>query len=137
MKSIKEQLEQSNKELKIQRVNTVLKQLSMASLQNIENCIMEYRKVKIKFEQLLDMGDDTRMDIASRIRSINPQQFISDIYDSISLDLVKRAIGIKRRVNLHKKLFPDVLVPELDDNDLDGIKELFNSVSTTCNIEEK
>jgi len=135
MKSIKQQLAQSNTELKLQRVDTVLKQLSMASLQNIEKCIMDYRTVKIKFEQELDIGDDTTTDIASKMRSIDPSSFINNIYDKTSLDLVQRAFGIKRRITLHKQLFPDVPVPDLDSNDLDGIEGIFGLAGLT--YEEK
>lgn len=125
MKDLKSQLVQTNQALKVQRVGTVLKQLGAASRQNIENRIMKYRSTRIKFEQLLDIGDNSTTDIACSIREIDPEAFVNKI-DALSSRLVAYAVEIKRCICLHKQLFPDVQISDLDDSDLDGIKELFN-----------
>ena len=75
MKSIKEVVGASTKDLKDSRVSSALKNMASVSEQNIQSKVVDFRNKRMKFDSLLDLGDDTTMDIASKIRSIDPVKF--------------------------------------------------------------
>lgn len=119
MKSIKEIIGASNKDLKDTRINSALKNMASVSEQKIQSQIVEFRNDKMKFESLLDLGDDTTLDIASNIRKIDPREFTNTIY-SVAEELVIKARAIDIAVNIHNQLFTDNKVKGLDEDDIDG-----------------
>lgn len=126
MKSIKESICSSHAELRNARANLTIKNLEMASKQNISERIMRYRADKLELENLLDFGDDNVNDICVKIKNIAPTYLISKIYDDISRNLFDHILGIMRCVYLHKKLFPNTPIEELDENDMDGFEWMKN-----------
>ena len=119
MKSIKEIVGASNKDLKDNRINSALKNMASVSEQKIQAQIVEFRNDKMKFETILDMGDDTTLDIASNIRKIDPIEFTDKVYGAAE-DLVIKARTIDIAVSIHNQLFPDNKVNGLDEDDIDG-----------------
>lgn len=119
MKSIKEIVGASNKDLKDNRINSALKNMASVSEQKIQAQIVEFRNDKMKFETILDMGDDTTLDIASNIRKIDPIEFTNKVYGEAE-DLVIKARTIDIAVSIHNQLFPDNKVKGLDEDDIDG-----------------
>ena len=119
MKSIKEIVGASSTDLKDTRINSALKNMASVSEQKIQSQIVEFRANKMKFETILDMGDDTTLDIASNIRKIDPVEFTGKIYE-MAEELVVTARTIDIAVSVHNQLFPDNKVKGLDEDDIDG-----------------
>lgn len=120
MKSIKEIVGASNKDLKDLRVSNALKNMASVSAQKIQNQIVDFRNKRMQFDSLLDLGDDSTMDIASKIRNINPVEFTNTI-NTIAEDLVISARSIGIAVSIHNQLFVENKVSGLDVEDLDGL----------------
>ena len=79
MKSIKEIVGASTNDLKDSRVSSALKNMASVSEQNIQSKVVDFRNKRMKFDSLLDLGDDTTIDIASKIRGIDPVKFTADV----------------------------------------------------------
>ena len=122
MKSIKEVVGASTKDLKDSRVSSALKNMASVSEQKIQSKIVDFRDKRAKFDSLLDLGDDTTMDIASKIRQINPSGFIEDI-NKASEELVILARSINISVTIHNQLFSDKPIKGLDSDDIDGFED--------------
>ena len=58
MKSIKEVVGASTKDLKDSRVSSALKNMASVSEQNIQSKVVNFRNKRMKFDSLLDLGDD-------------------------------------------------------------------------------
>lgn len=104
MKSIKEVVGASTKDLKDSRVSSALKNMTSVSEQNIQSKVVNFRNKRMKFDSLLDLGDDTTMDIASKIRNIDPVKFTTD---AAAEELVIFARSISIDVAIHNQLFSD------------------------------
>lgn len=122
MKSIKEIVGASSKDLKDSRVSSALKNMASVSEQKIQSKIVDFRDKRMKFDSLLDLGDDTTMDIASKIRKINPSEFTEDI-NRAAEELVILARSISISVAIHNQLFNDNQVKGLDAEDIDGFED--------------
>lgn len=122
MKSIKEIVGASSKDLKDSRVSSALKNMASVSEQKIQSKIVDFRDKRMKFDSLLDLGDDTTMDIASKIRKINPSEFTEDI-NKAAKELVILARSISISVAIHNQLFNDNQVKGLDTEDIDGFED--------------
>lgn len=107
MKSIKEVVGASTKD---SRVSSALKNMASVSEQNIQSKVVNFRNKRMKFDSLLDLGDDTTMDIASKIRSIDPVKFTT----AAAEELVILARSISIDVAIHNQLFSDKPVSGLD-----------------------
>lgn len=116
MKSIKEVVGASTKDLKDSRVSSALK--NMASVSDIQSKVVDFRNKRMKFDSLLDLGDDTTMDIASKIRSIDPVKFTTDAEELV---ILARSISID--VAIHNQLFSDKPISGLDADDIDGFED--------------
>lgn len=122
MKSIKEVVGASTKDLKDSRVSSALKNMASVSEQKIQSKIVDFRDKRMKFDSLLDLGDDTTMDIASKIRKINPSEFTENINKAAEeLVILARSIGID--VAIHNQLFSDKQITGLDADDIDGFED--------------
>lgn len=95
MKSIKEVVGASTKD---SRVSSALKNMASVSEQNIQSKVVNFRNKRMKFDSLLDLGDDTTMDIASMIRSI----FTTDV-NAAAEELVILACSISIDVAIHNQ----------------------------------
>lgn len=122
MKSIKEIVGASSKDLKDSRVSSALKNMASVSEQKIQSKIVDFRDKRMKFDSLLDLGDDTTMDIASKIRKINPSEFTEDI-NKAAEELVILARSISIGVAIHNQLFNDNQIKGLDTEDIDGFED--------------
>ena len=122
MKSIKEIVGASSKDLKDSRVSSALKNMASVSEQKIQSKIVDFRDKRMKFDSLLDLGDDTTMDIASKIRKINPSEFTEDI-NKAAEELVILARSISISVAIHNQLFNDNQIKGLDTEDIDGFED--------------
>lgn len=122
MKSIKEIVGASSKDLKDSRVSSALKNMASVSEQKIQSKIVDFRDKRMKFDSLLDLGDDTTMNIASKIRKINPSEFTEDI-NKAAEELVILARSISISVAIHNQLFNDNQVKGLDTEDIDGFED--------------
>lgn len=119
MKSIREIVGASSKDLKDSRVSSALKNMASVSEQKIQSKIVDFRDKRMKFDSLLDLGDDTTMDIASKIRKINPSEFTENINKAVE-ELVILARSISIDVAIHNQLFSDKQIDGLDADDIDG-----------------
>ena len=122
MKSIKEIVGASTKDLKDSRVSSALKNMASVSAQNIQVKIVDFLNKRMKFDSLLDLGDDTTMDIAAKIRSIDPVKFTEDV-NATAEELVILARSISIDVAIHNQLFNDKPVKGLDTEDIDGLED--------------
>ena len=122
MKSIKEIVGASTKDLKDARVSSALKNMASVSEQNIQSKVVDFRNKRMKFDSLLDLGDDTTMDIASKIRSIDPVKFTTDV-NAAAEELVILARSISINVAIHNQLFSDKQITGLDADDIDGFED--------------
>lgn len=120
MKSIKEVVGASTKDLKDSRVSSALKNMASVSEQNIQSKVVNFRNKRMKFDSLLDLGDDTTM--ASKIRSIDPVKFTTDV-NAAAEELVILARSISIDVAIHNQLFSDKPVSGLDADDIDGFED--------------
>ena len=120
MKSIKEVVGASTKDLKDSRVSSALK--NMASVSEHQSKVVNFHNKRMKFDSLLDLGDDTTMDIASKIRSIDPVKFTTDV-NAAAEELVILARSISIDVAIHNQLFSDKPVSGLDADDIDGFED--------------
>lgn len=120
MKSIKEVVGASTKDLKDSRVSSALKNMASVSEQNIQSKVVNFRNKRMKFDSLLDLGDDTTM--ASKIRSIDPVKFTTDV-NAAAEELVILARPISIDVAIHNQLFSDKPVSGLDADDIDGFED--------------
>lgn len=121
MKSIEEIVGASNKDLKDSRVSSALKNMASVSEQKIQNKIVDFRNKRMQFDSLLDLGDDNTMDIAAKIRKINPKEF-TDKVSKQAEELVILARSIDIDVAVHNQLFTKNLVNGLDAEDIDGFE---------------
>lgn len=122
MKSIEQTIGASSKELKEYRIKSTLKAFASISEQEIQAAIVDFRSARIEFDKLMDMGDDTTMDIAVKIREQNPKEFVSRVNEAAS-DLVMQARAIDIMVAIHNQLYPDNSVKGLDSNDIEGLED--------------
>lgn len=122
MKSIKEVVGASTKDLKDSRVSSALKNMASVSEQNIQSKVVDFRNKRMKFDSLLDLGDDTTMDIVSKIRSIDPVKFTTDV-NAAAEELVILARSISIDVAIHNQLFSDKPISGLDADDIDGFED--------------
>lgn len=122
MKSIEQTIGASSKELKEYRIKSTLKAFASVSEQEIQAAIVDFRSARIEFDKLMDMGDDTTMDIAVKIREQNPKEFVSRVNEAAS-DLVMQARAIDIMVAIHNQLYPDNSVKGLDSNDIEGLED--------------
>lgn len=93
--------------------------MASVSEQNIQSKVVDFRNKRMKFDSLLDLGDDTTMDIASKIRSIDPVKFTTDV-NAAAEELVILARSISIDVAIHNQLFSDKQIDGLDADDIDG-----------------
>lgn len=121
MKSIEEIVGASNKDLKDSRISSALKNMASVSEQKIQNKIVDYRNKRMQFDSLLDLGDDTTMDIATKIRKIDPIKFTEEINNAAE-ELVILAKSISIDVVVHNQLFVKNKVKGLDAEDIDGLE---------------
>lgn len=103
MKSIKEVVGALTKDLKDSRVSSALKNMASVSEQNIQSKVVNFRNKRMKFDSLLDLGDDTTMDIASKIRSMSIEKRV--------INIVNDVLGVEASV---EDLFDDLYVDSLD-----------------------
>lgn len=122
MKSIEQTIGASSKELKEHRIKSTLKAFASISEQEIQAAIVDYRSARIEFDKLMDMGDDTTMDIAVKIREQNPKEFVTKVNETAS-DLVMQARAIDIMIAIHNQLYPDNTVTGLDSNDIEGLED--------------
>lgn len=122
MKSIEQMVGSSTKELKDSRIKSTLKAFASVSGQEIQAAVVDFRSVRIEFDKLMDMGDDTTMDIAVKIREQNPKEFVSKV-NEVASDLVMQARAIDIMVAIHNQLYPDNTVVGLDSNDIEGLED--------------
>jgi len=115
MKSIKEVVGASTKNLKDSRVSSALKNMASVSEQNIQSKVVNFRNKRMKFDSLF-------MDIASKIRSIDPVKFTTDV-NAAAEELVILARSISIDVAIHNQLFSDKPVSGLDADDIDGFED--------------
>lgn len=119
MKSIEEIVGASNKDLKDSRVSSALKNMASVSEQKIQNKIVDFRNKRMQFDSLLDLGDDNTMDIAAKIRKIDPKEFTNKVSDQAEqLVILARSISID--VAIHNQLLTKNQVKGLDAEDIDG-----------------
>lgn len=122
MKSIEQTTGASSKELKEQRIKSTLRAFASISEQEIQAAVVEYRSARIDFDKLMDMGDDTTMDIAVKIREQNPKEFVSKVNEMAS-NLVMQARAIDIMVAIHNQLYPNNTIIGLDLNDIEGLED--------------
>lgn len=122
MKSIEQMVGSSTKELKDSRIKSTLKAFASVSEQEIQAAVVDFRSARIEFDKLMDMGDDTTMDIAVKIREQNPKEFVSKV-NEVASDLVMQARAIDIMVAIHNQLYPDNTVAGLDSNDIEGLED--------------
>ena len=96
--------------------------MASVSEQNIQSKVVDFRDRRMKFDSLLDLGDDTTMDIASKIRGIDPVKFTTDV-NAAAEELVILARSISIDVAIHNQLFNDKPVKGLDTEDIDGLED--------------
>lgn len=129
MKSLKEQLVGNSREIKETRVNNfinILRDQSENMINNLSGSKMEYRKLQMKLESLVDIAPTNAMDLGSKLSSIDTAKLMNDINDVVC-DMYNTAIVIERRVALHNRLFPDYKITGLSDDELDFLKDLVHS----------
>ena len=129
MKSLKEQLVGNSREIKETRVNNfinILRDQSENMINNLSGSKMEYRKLQMKLESLVDIAPTNAMDLGSKLSSIDTAKLMNDINDVVR-DMYNTAIVIERRVALHNRLFPDYKITGLSDDELDFLKDLVHS----------
>lgn len=96
--------------------------MASVSAQNIQVKMVDFLNKRMKFDSLLDLGDDTTMDIAAKIRSIDPVKFTADV-NAAAEELVILARSISIDVAIHNQLFSDKPVKGLDPEDIDGFED--------------
>jgi hypothetical protein len=129
MKSLKEQLVGNSREIKETRVNNfinILRDQSENMINNLGNSKMEYRKLQMKLESLVDIAPTNAMDLGSKLSSIDTAKLMNDINDVVR-DMYNTAIIIERKVALHNRLFPDYKINGLGDDELDFLKDIVHS----------
>ena len=116
MKSIKEVVGASTKDLKDSRVSSALKNMASVSEQNIQSKVVNFRNKRMKVDSLLDLGDDTTIDIASKIISIDSVKFTTDV-NAVAEELVILACSISINVAIPNQLVSDKPADGLEDAD--------------------
>lgn len=125
MKSFKEQLVGTPKQIRELRVQNFLKMVSEQSKSLIEvgeNGKCEYRKLQNELESLLDIMPDSSIDLSSKLSNINVSELVDNI-NSTTNDMLRVARIIQRRVAVHNRLFPDDTVSGLSEEELDFIND--------------
>ena len=125
MKSFKEQLVGTPKEIRELRVQNFLKMVSEQSKSLIEvgeNGKCEYRKLQNELESLLDIMPSSSIDLSSKLSNINVSELVDNI-NSTTNDMLRVARIIQRRVAVHNRLFPDDTVSGLSEEELDFIND--------------
>ena len=126
MKSFKEQLVGTPKEIRELRVQNFLKMVSEQSKSLIEvgeNGKCEYRKLQNELESLLDIMPSSSIDLSSKLSNINVSELVDNI-NSTTNDMLRVARIIQRRVAVHNLLFPDDTVSGLSEDELDFINDV-------------
>jgi len=139
MKSLKEQLVGNSREIKETRVNNfinILRDQSENMINNLSSSKMEYRKLQMKLESLVDIAPTNAMDLGSKLSTIDTAKLMSDINEVVR-DMYNTAIVIERRVALHNRLFPDYKINGLSDEELDFLKDLVRSNLGTTKQKQK
>ena len=139
MKSLKEQLVGNSREIKETRVNNfinILRDQSENMINNLSSSKMEYRKLQMKLESLVDIAPTNAMDLGSKLSTIDSAKLMSDINEVVR-DMYNTAIVIERRVALHNRLFPDYKINGLSDEELDFLKDLVRSNLGTTKQKQK
>ena len=139
MKSLKEQLVGNSREIKETRVNNfinILRDQSENMINNLSGSKMEYRKLQMKLESLVDIAPTNAMDLGSKLSTIDTAKLMSDINEVVR-DMYNTAIVIERRVALHNRLFPDYKINGLSDEELDFLKDLVRSNLGTTKQKQK
>ena len=129
MKSLKEQLVGTSRDIKETRVNNfinILRDQSENMINNLGSSKIEYRKLQMKLESLVDIAPINAMDLGSKLSTIDTAKLMNDINDVVR-DMYNTAIIIERKVALHNRLFPDNKVSGLSDDELDFLKDLVRS----------
>ena len=96
--------------------------MESVSEQNIQSKVVDFLNKRMKFDSLLDLGDDTTMDIAAKIRGIDPVKFTEDV-NAAAEELVILARSISIDVAIHNQLFSDKQITGLDADDIDGFED--------------
>lgn len=139
MKSLKEQLVGNSREIKETRVNNfinILRDQSENMINNLSSSKMEYRKLQMKLESLVDIAPTNAMDLGSKLSTIDTDKLMNDINEVVR-DMYNTAIVIERRVALHNRLFPDYKINGLSDEELDFLKDLVRSNLGTTKQKQK
>ena len=139
MKSLKEQLIGNSREIKETRVNNfinILRDQSENMINNLSSSKMEYRKLQMKLESLVDIAPTNAMDLGSKLSTIDTAKLMNDINEVVR-DMYNTAIVIERRVALHNRLFPDYKINGLNDEELDFLKDLVHSNLGTTKQKQK
>lgn len=126
MKSFKEQLGGTPKQIRELRVQNFLKMVSEQSKSLIEigeNGKCAYRKLQNKLESLLDIMPDSSIDLSSKLSNTNVSELVNNI-NSTTADMIKVAQIVQRRVAVHNRLFPDDTVEGLSKEELDFINDI-------------
>ena len=126
MKSLKEQLVGSSREIRESRVSNFINILCDQSenmINNLDHSKMEYRKLQMKLESLLDIAPTNITDLASKLTAIDTTKLMSDINQTVK-SMYDVAVIVERRVALHNRLFPDSRAEGLSDKELDFLKDL-------------
>lgn len=139
MKSLKEQLVGNSREIKETRVNNfinILRDQSENMINNLSSSKMEYRKLQMKLESLVDIAPTNAMDLGSKLSTIDTAKLMNDINEVVR-DMYNTAIVIERRVALHNRLFPDYKINGLSNEELDFLKDLVRSNLGTTKQKQK
>ena len=139
MKSLKEQLVGNSREIKETRVNNfinILRDQSENMINNLSSSKMEYRKLQMKLESLVDIAPTNAMDLGSKLSAIDTAKLMNDINEVVR-HMYNTAIVIERRVALHNRLFPDYKINGLSDEELDFLKDLVRSNLGTTKQKQK
>ena len=106
IKTFKETLSVNAEDVKDLRIDRANLDAATASSVYIKKLKQDFRKTQSEFEEYLDLGDDTTVDLAKTIKNFNAETWVNNIYRK-SLEIVNKAIAIKCAVKLHNSLFPD------------------------------
>ncbi len=123
MKDFKNLIGASEKDVKNIRIQNCVNAVSDESKMEVMNKRKEYRNLQLKLENLLDLGSDTTTDLATNLKNINATKFTKDLYE-ICEEMLIIARQLKMRIKVHNTLFPDSKEQELDETELDFIKDL-------------
>jgi tetratricopeptide (TPR) repeat protein len=106
IKTFKEYLASNAEDIKDLRLERANLDAAAASSAYIEKYKQNFRKSQSEFEEMLDLNDDNKNDLAKRIKNFDANTWVDKLYKK-SLEIVNKSIAINCAVKLHNSLFPD------------------------------